>query len=152
MLTDRADGISKMGSAIVREAIRSYLGPEEMESAIVLDLSHDLPPVLADRIQIQQVIINLLTNAIKFTPEGGKVRVLVEVHDNIAPPLYQFSVIDTGAGISQDKLKNIFDRFFQAEEEVNQDKGGVGIGLSLVYELAEWRNARSTTIPQAAIT
>jgi DNA-binding response OmpR family regulator len=70
-------------------------------------------------------------------PEGGKVRILVEVHRNITPPLYQLSVIDTGIGITQDKLINIFDRFFQAEDEVSQGKGGVGVGLSLVHELVK---------------
>jgi signal transduction histidine kinase/DNA-binding response OmpR family regulator len=101
---------------------------ESTETSLVVDYDPD---------KMNHIVSNLLSNAIKFTPEGGKVRILVEAHNNIAPPLYQFSVIDTGAGITQDKLKNIFDRFFQAEEEVNHGEGGVGVGLSLVYELVK---------------
>ncbi|NVJ87634.1 MAG: response regulator, partial [Algoriphagus sp.] len=101
---------------------------ESTESSLVLDYDPE---------KLNHIVSNLLTNAIKFTPEGGKVRVLVEVHRNIDHPLYQISVIDTGIGITQDKLPNIFDRFFQVEEEVNQGKGGIGVGLSLVHELVK---------------
>ena len=62
---------------------------------------------------------------------------MVEVIRNTTPAFYKLSVIDTGPGITQDKLTNIFDRFFQAEDEVTQGKGGVGIGLSLVHELVK---------------
>jgi signal transduction histidine kinase len=101
---------------------------ESTENPLVLDYDPE---------KLNHIVSNLLTNAIKFTPEGGKVRVLVEVHRNITPPLYQLSVIDTGIGIAQDKLTNIFDRFFQAEGEVSQGSGGVGVGLSLVHELVK---------------
>jgi signal transduction histidine kinase/DNA-binding response OmpR family regulator/streptogramin lyase len=87
--------------------------------------------------KLNHIVSNLLTNAIKFTSEGGKVHVLLEVHRNNTPPIYQLSVIDTGIGITQDKLTHIFDRFFQVEDEVNQGKGGVGVGLSLVHELVK---------------
>jgi signal transduction histidine kinase/CheY-like chemotaxis protein/streptogramin lyase len=101
---------------------------ESTENPLVLDYDPE---------KLNHIISNLLTNAIKFTPEGGKVRILVEAHRNITPPLYQFSVIDTGIGITQDKLPNIFDRFFQTEDKENQGKGGVGVGLSLVHELVK---------------
>ena len=101
---------------------------ESTENPLVLDYDPE---------KLNHILSNLLTNAIKFTPEGGKVRILVEVYRNITPPFYQLSVIDTGIGMTQDKLINIFDRFFQAEDEVNQGKGGVGVGLSLVHELVK---------------
>jgi signal transduction histidine kinase/CheY-like chemotaxis protein len=101
---------------------------ESTENPLVLDYDPE---------KLNHIISNLLTNAIKFTPEGGKVRILVEAHRNITPPLYQFSVIDTGIGITQDKLPNIFDRFFQTEDKESQGKGGVGVGLSLVHELVK---------------
>jgi signal transduction histidine kinase len=69
---------------------------ESTENPLVLDYDPE---------KLNHIISNLLTNAIKFTPEGGKVRILVEVHRNITPPLYQLSVIDTGIGITQDKLQ-----------------------------------------------
>jgi signal transduction histidine kinase/CheY-like chemotaxis protein len=101
---------------------------ESTENPLVLDYDPE---------KLNHIVSNLLTNAIKFTPEGGKVRILVEAHRNISPPIYQFSVIDTGIGITQDKLTNIFDRFFQAEDKESQGKGGVGVGLSLVHELVK---------------
>jgi DNA-binding response OmpR family regulator/two-component sensor histidine kinase len=101
---------------------------ESTENPLVLDYDPE---------RLSHILSNLLTNAIKFTPEGGKVRLLVEVHRNITPPFYQLSVIDTGIGMTQDKLTNIFDRFFQAEDEETQGKGGVGVGLSLVHELVK---------------
>ncbi|MGD9328522.1 MAG: ATP-binding protein, partial [Cyclobacteriaceae bacterium] len=101
---------------------------ESTENPLVLDYDPE---------KLNHILSNLLTNAIKFTPEGGKVCILVEVDRNITPPLYQLSVTDTGIGITQDKLTNIFDRFFQAEDEVNQVNGGVGVGLSLVHELVK---------------
>ena len=101
---------------------------ESTENQLVLDYDPE---------RLNHILSNLLTNAIKFTPEGGKVRILLEVHRNIMPPFYQLSVIDTGIGITQDKLTNIFDRFFQVHDEVNQGKGGVGVGLSLVHEMVK---------------
>ena len=115
---------------------------ESTENPLVLDYDPE---------KLNHILSNLLTNAIKFTPEGGKVRILIEVHRNITPPIYQLSVIDTGIGITQDKLTNIFDRFFQAENEVNQGNGGVGVGLSLVHELVKLLkgniNVQSVTRP-----
>jgi signal transduction histidine kinase/CheY-like chemotaxis protein/streptogramin lyase len=106
---------------------------------IALEFESTAVPLILDYDpeKMNHIVSNLLTNAIKFTPEGGKVRILVELHRNSSPPLYQFSVTDTGIGIAQNKLINVFDRFFQAEDEVNQAKGGVGVGLSLVHELVK---------------
>ncbi len=101
---------------------------ESTENPLVLDYDPE---------KLNHILSNLLTNAIKFTPEGGKVRILVEAHRNISPPIYQFSVIDSGIGITQDKLTNIFDRFFQTEDKESQGKGGVGVGLSMVHELVK---------------
>jgi signal transduction histidine kinase/DNA-binding response OmpR family regulator len=101
---------------------------ESTENILVLDYDPE---------KLNIIVSNLLTNAIKYTPVAGKVRILVEVNRNITPPLYQLSVIDTGIGINQDKLTNIFDRFFQVEDEETQGKGGFGVGLSLVHELVK---------------
>jgi signal transduction histidine kinase len=86
---------------------------ESTENILVLDYDPE---------KLNIIVSNLLTNAIKYTPVAGKVRILVEVNRNITPPLYQLSVIDTGIGINQDKLTNIFDRFFQVEDEETREK------------------------------
>ena len=93
--------------------------------------------LLGDQTRLTQIIINLTGNAIKFT-QIGKVQVNVKVlkseKENV---LLEFSIEDTGIGISQDKLKNIFERFQQAESHTTRKYGGTGLGLSIAKQLVE---------------
>jgi signal transduction histidine kinase/CheY-like chemotaxis protein len=86
-----------------------------------------------DPARIQQIVWNLLANAVKFTPKGGTVRVTLERTDAGA----QIRVTDTGAGISPDFLPYVFDRFRQADSSTRRKFGGLGLGLSIVKQLAE---------------
>jgi len=90
-------------------------------------------PVNGDADRLQQVVWNLLTNAMKFTPEGGQILVKSEVVDTRV----QVTVCDTGMGISPDFLPHIFDRFRQANPGTNRIHGGMGLGLSIVRQLVE---------------
>jgi CheY-like chemotaxis protein/anti-sigma regulatory factor (Ser/Thr protein kinase) len=96
-----------------------------------------LPPTLgmivADPTRIQQVIWNLLTNAVKFTPRGGK----VEVSARRTASQVQVSVTDTGEGIDPQFLPHIFEPFRQAESPKTRVHGGLGLGLSIVRYIAE---------------
>src|ERR1700736_4027589 len=83
--------------------------------------------------RLQQVLWNLLTNAIKFTPKGGKVRVLAEVMESHV----EISVADTGEGISPDFLPHLFERFSQADASAKRKHRGLGLGLSIVKNLVE---------------
>jgi two-component system phosphate regulon sensor histidine kinase PhoR len=85
--------------------------------------SHELTPVLADRTRVEHVLLALVHNAIKFTPPGGEVRVGVEPDGAFA----HFTVTDTGAGISQDDLPRIFERFYK----VDKARAAIGTGLGL---------------------
>jgi PAS domain S-box-containing protein len=90
-------------------------------------------PVSGDQNRLQQVFWNLLTNAIKFTPRGGRVQVLLErINSHL-----QVSVIDTGEGMSADFLPHVFDRFRQADASTTRRHGGLGLGLSIVKQLIE---------------
>jgi len=89
------------------------------------ELPAELPPVFADTGRLQQVFANLLANAIKFTPDGGTITVRAEALGEIV----QFSVTDTGSGISSADLPHLFDRFWQAPRTARQ---GTGLGLSIV--------------------
>lgn len=90
-------------------------------------------PVRGDPSRLQQVLWNLLINAVKFTPEGGKVEVVVErVNSHV-----EISVSDTGAGIAPDFLPHVFDRFRQADSTITRRYGGLGLGLALVKTLVE---------------
>ncbi|QEH37491.1 Sensory/regulatory protein RpfC [Aquisphaera giovannonii] len=90
-------------------------------------------PVSGDPNRLQQVVWNLLTNAVKFTPGGGQVQVLLErVNSHV-----ELSVIDTGQGIAPEFLPHAFDRFRQADGSTTRRHGGLGLGLSIVKQLAE---------------
>jgi PAS domain S-box-containing protein len=90
-------------------------------------------PIAGDPNRLQQVFWNLLTNAIKFTPRGGRIQVLLErVNSHL-----QVSVSDTGEGISPEFLPHVFDRFRQADASTTRKHGGLGLGLSIVKQLVE---------------
>jgi PAS domain S-box-containing protein len=90
-------------------------------------------PVSGDPSRLQQVFWNLLTNAIKFTPKGGRVQVLLERVNS----QHEVSVIDTGEGIRAEFLPHVFDRFRQADASTTRRHGGLGLGLSIVKQLVE---------------
>ncbi|MDZ4341097.1 MAG: response regulator, partial [Candidatus Binatia bacterium] len=89
--------------------------------------------VLTDGDKLERILLNLLFNALKFTPAGGKIQVKAACQDGELI----LQVIDTGAGISEEQLPFIFDRFWQADTSSQRKYGGVGIGLALVKELVE---------------
>jgi len=97
---------------------------------IALDFTHDAEnvTVFGDANRLQQVFVNLISNAIKFTPDGGSITVSMTTTDEIA----EVRVSDTGRGISPDSLPNIFKQFSQVQPLHDISKGGLGLGLSIV--------------------
>jgi signal transduction histidine kinase len=89
--------------------------------------------VLADPEKLQQIVLNLLGNAVKFTEPGGSVTLSSELAGNCI----EIRVADTGPGISPEKLDSIFDPFVQAERRLNQPVQGVGLGLAISQDLAQ---------------
>ncbi|MFL5593448.1 MAG: MHYT domain-containing protein [Gemmatimonadaceae bacterium] len=89
--------------------------------------------VLADPEKLQQIVLNLLTNAVKFTDSGGSITLSAKPSGKCI----DISVADTGAGIPQEKLDRIFDPFVQAERRLNQPVQGVGLGLAISRDLAQ---------------
>ncbi|WP_313705482.1 MHYT domain-containing protein [Massilia sp.] len=111
------------------------LGPTALAKRIRLDaeLDQEAGPVLADSVRMQQVMWNLVSNAIKFTPAGGAVEVsLWREGEQVA-----MRVRDTGAGIRADFLPYVFDRFRQGDTSTTRQHGGLGLGLSIVRQLVE---------------
>jgi PAS domain S-box-containing protein len=111
---------------------------KEKNLELVFNCDKDVPDsLLGDPTRLTQIIINLTGNAIKFTPKG-KVDVNVKVLKNENKnTLLEFSIIDTGIGIAQDKLEHIFERFRQAESHTTRKYGGTGLGLSIAKQLVE---------------
>jgi PAS domain S-box-containing protein len=96
----------------------------------------ELPTVHGDPERLHQMLANLISNAIKYTPEGGRVTVRGGTRDG----KLVLEVVDTGVGIAPGDLPKIFDRFFRAEDEFTQTVEGTGLGLSIVKSIVERHN------------
>src|SRR6185295_16712418 len=108
-------------------------GAAAKQIPIELKLDDDLPAVSGDSERLQQVIWNLLANAVKFTETGGEIRVEI----GRVGPNVRLSVRDTGQGIQPDFLPYVFDRFRQADASASRRHGGLGLGLALVRQIVE---------------
>ncbi len=113
---------------------------------LVANFSHLPELVLGDSTRLQQVVWNLLTNAVKFTPEGG----LVELRMEGAADHIRIAVSDTGKGVEPEFLPFVFDRFRQADTSSGRRYGGVGLGLSLVKHLVELHGGTITAASEGA--
>ena len=94
-----------------------------------------LPYLLADPRRLKQILVNLLTNAVKFTPEGGQVT--LQVRADVEEDLVEFSVIDNGIGITPQDLRRLFQPFVQVDSKLNRQYEGTGLGLALVQKLTD---------------
>lgn len=95
----------------------------------------DIPNAEIDRSQYERVFINLISNAIKFTPTNGCITIQVDLDHKKEE--FVFSVADTGIGISKENLDKIFDEFFRADNEINLSVKGTGLGLALAKNIVE---------------
>jgi two-component system phosphate regulon sensor histidine kinase PhoR len=95
--------------------------------------------VKGDRSRLEQILINLLDNAIKYTPEGGRVVVSAVERDSGE---IQFSVEDNGIGIPREDLSRIFERFYRVDKDRSKELGGTGLGLSIVKHLVQAHGGR----------
>jgi GAF domain-containing protein len=98
-----------------------------------LETPDGVPPIAIDRDRINQVFDNLLGNAIKFSPRGGTITIRIED----AGDDWQLSVADTGVGIPADKLRKVFDRFYQVDGSATRRFGGAGLGLAIARRIVE---------------
>jgi signal transduction histidine kinase len=101
--------------------------------ALTVDLADPAPPVRGDFARLQQVVCQLLSNAIRFTPEGGQVTLRLDCTADAV----QISITDTGPGIPTDLLPQLFDRFRQEEGATGRRHSGRGLGLTIVRRLVD---------------
>jgi two-component system cell cycle sensor histidine kinase PleC len=113
---------------------------EEKEIDLVLDSAQNLPDIDADHRAIRQMILNLVSNAIKFTDRGGKITVTVEQR---GPEIY-FGVMDTGIGIPPEDLPRLGQPFEQVAKTKDRNTDGTGLGLALTKSFAEMHGGRMT--------
>ncbi len=100
---------------------------------LVAEMPENLPPVQADEGRLDQILTNLLRNALRHTPPGGIIVVHAEAESNVV----RLDVCDTGEGIAPEELAHIWERFYRGEGARSQDQHGAGLGLALVKELAQ---------------
>ncbi|MFN2298993.1 MAG: GAF domain-containing protein [Anaerolineales bacterium] len=129
----------------VVEALQSQIDAKDQK--LTLEIPADLPPAWVDRGRLIQVLTNLLSNAYKYTPAGGALRIAAERSDNrwdaAGPPeVVHFLVQDSGLGISLQEQKSIFQKFFRSEDGKVRDIPGTGLGLHITRNLVEMHGGR----------
>ena len=133
--------------AVVRDAVATAGGDAAAKGvAVTVALGADRPHVWADPARLQQMVLNLLTNAVKFTPAGGTVAVRTSDGrgDGGDATTLRVEVADTGIGIAADVLPRLFQPFEQGDQAMTRRFGGLGLGLSIVRSLALMHGATVT--------
>jgi signal transduction histidine kinase len=105
-----------------------------------LDAEADLPEVMVDPQRFQQVVGNLIDNALVYTPEGSSVEIAIHRKENTV----ELSVSDGGPGIPEDEIEHVFDRFWRGEKSRARSTGGSGLGLSIARQLVEAQGGKIT--------
>lgn len=124
------------------ENVADLLTPQLKDKGVYFknEIPTTIPDIFADGHQIERVLINLISNAIKFTSENGTITVSAEEHADKKEVV--FSVTDTGIGISDEDQKKLFDEFFRVDNEINLSVKGTGLGLALVKNIVEAHHGR----------
>ena len=135
---ERGEACLRVGSFSLKEAIESAVADlrplaEDKNHCIRVDIAPSLTWVRTDRNKFDTVLLNLLSNAIKFTPPRGEIR--IEAQRTLDG--FEVAVIDNGIGIPEEQQEIIFSRFYQIEESLTREHGGMGLGLSIAKGMVE---------------
>lgn len=143
----------------ISKAIRKCVGilalrAEKGQISIHLDLPDDLPYIIADRVRLIQIVLNILSNAIKFNNPGGQVHLSVQVKP-LSEPLgamqFLITVSDTGIGMRQDDIDKALSSFGQVDSDLNRKYEGTGLGLPLTRKLVELHRGSLTLESELSI-
>jgi signal transduction histidine kinase len=125
---------------IVDETLSSSRGEiEARQHTLIVEVAEDLPPALADRKRLIQILTNLVSNAARYTPDGGTVRITAGRHDRLGMPAAQLlvTVSDTGIGISPQDMAKLEAKFFRADHDLVYTQPGTGLGVPITRHLVE---------------
>ena len=122
-----------LNEVIIDVINRLSIEAHKKNQKLIVDLQEAPRHVYIDKDKMEQVIVNLVTNAIKYTPENGIIKVITEYDENFA----SFIVEDNGIGIPKEDLPRIFERFYRVDKARSRELGGTGLGLSIVKQIVE---------------
>jgi signal transduction histidine kinase len=140
----KAVDVSDLSEEVIRSASRQI---EDKKQVITRQLPENLPKIWADHTRISQVLTNLVSNAHKYTPEGGEIIVGAEVSDNQWDPVGAAQVVhiwvkDNGIGISLEDNQKIFTKFFRSDDQKAREVPGTGLGLNITKSLVEMQGGQ----------
>ncbi|MCF6304765.1 MAG: ATP-binding protein [Rhodobacteraceae bacterium] len=128
-------------NALVSEAVADVQPLQEKLGAVIkVDLLPDMPMVSGDRAQLNQVLINLFENAIKYNSAGGPIMIGTALPSKNYPGMVGISVRDCGEGIAPEHLPRLTERFYRVSVAKSRDKGGTGLGLAIVKHILNRHN------------
>lgn len=135
----KAVSLAEVVEGVVRSTRRQI---DEKKQTLEIAIPADLPPAWADRTRLEQVLVNLVSNAHKYTPQGGHILVAAERAKNVwnpegVPEVIHVWVKDDGIGISEEDQKKIFQKFFRSEDPKTREVPGTGLGLNITKSLVE---------------
>jgi two-component system CheB/CheR fusion protein len=127
-----------MNEAIVEnvEGLKEQIKEKNLE--LDLDLAKNLPTIMGDEAKLVRVVANILGNALKFTPKGGRIVIRTVPQDDSV----QVSIEDSGVGIAAENLEKVFEKFYQVDSSYTRAAGGIGMGLTIAREIVEAHGGR----------
>jgi two-component system phosphate regulon sensor histidine kinase PhoR len=127
----RMDGLVERTVAMIKPLA------DKKRHEVSVSLPSGLPPVLGDEERLVQVLVNLLDNAVKYTPEGGRIAVTGRAIGKGHAGRVELCVADTGVGIPEADRPRVFERFYRVDKARSRELGGTGLGLSIVKHIVE---------------
>ncbi|MGB3754814.1 MAG: ATP-binding protein [Rivularia sp. (in: cyanobacteria)] len=148
--------------ALLCQSSLIFIKGQALKKRIQLEtqLPDEIPDLLIDQRRIRQVLINLLNNAVKFTPDGGSITLKVSLHqspadidctDSLPENFLRIAVIDTGIGIALEDIKKLFQSFVQIDSALNRKYTGTGLGLALVKSIVELHGGQVGVTSQVGV-
>ena len=119
-----------------------YMDAQKHSHTLTLDVEPDLPEILADRERVLQVMMNIVSNSIKYTPDGGH----IDIYAGRRRDRVWMIVDDDGIGIPEEDRPRIFERFYRVDKARSRQSGGTGLGLSIAKEIVERHRGRLTLL------
>ena len=141
--TEMAFSRFPFGAAISSVMQANALNAKQRGHALTCEMPKDLPLVMGDRNRLEQVMMNIIGNAIKYTPDGGHIHVTAATEGDTV----WMEVSDDGIGIPEEDRERIFERFYRVDKARSRESGGTGLGLSIAREIVQRHNGNLALAP-----